>query len=213
MRLVCIADTHGRHSKRGRMPKIPDGDVLIVAGDISSDGSKQATQLFNTFLGRQPHQHKIIIAGNHDWFLYEYDGHKVLYNATYLLDEAVIIEGVKFYGSPWQPDFKNYAFNLPRGAPLCKKWALIPEDTDVLITHGPPRGVLDRTPRTAVYESRRVGCKDLFARVYAVKPKVHIFGHIHAAYGMEERDGIIFVNASTCTEEYAPINPAIVVDI
>jgi len=208
MRLVCISDTHGRHSKRGRMPRVPDGDVLIVAGDITSDGSKQATQLFNTFLGRQPHTHKIIIAGNHDWFLSKYDGHEVLYNAVYLQDEEVIIEGIKFYGSPWQPEFLNWAFNLRRGLPLEQKWAEIPDDTDILITHGPPGGILDIAP-----PGEHVGCDDLLSRVYAVKPRVHVFGHIHLSYGKEERDGITFINASTCTEAYEPINPAIVVDI
>jgi predicted phosphohydrolase len=191
------------------MPKIPDGDVLIVAGDISSDGSKQGTQVFNTFLGRQPHKFKLVIAGNHDWFLYKHDGYEILYNAIYLQDEEVVIEGVKFYGSPYQPEFLNWAFNLRRGLPLERKWKEIPADTDVLITHGPPHGILDLAPD----DKEHVGCEDLLKRVYEVKPKVHVFGHIHDCHGREDRDEIIFVNASTCTEKYEPINPAIVVDI
>jgi len=90
----------------------------------------------------------------------------------------VIIEGVKFYGSPWQPRFFDWAFNLDRGEEIKKKWDLIPMDTDVLITHGPPYGILDLT-----HEGEKVGCEELMKAVLRVQPKIHIFGHIHEAYG------------------------------
>lgn len=215
MRLVCIADTHGRHSKRGRMPRIPNGDVLIVAGDISSDGSKQGAQVFNTFLGAQPHKHKIVVAGNHDWHFYRHpdEAKELLYNAVYLQDEEIIIDGVKFYGAPWQPEFLNWAFNLPRGLALAEKWALIPDDTDVLITHGPPAGIMDVASAYKNNPPKHVGCDDLFKRVHGVQPKVHIFGHIHYSYGQEKREETTFINCSTCNERYEPLNPAIIVEV
>jgi Icc-related predicted phosphoesterase len=102
----------------------------------------------------------------------------------------------------------DWAFNLQRGPALREKWALIPEGTDVLITHGPPFGILDWTAR-----GERVGCEDLLEAVRRVKPRLHVFGHIHEGYGEHEQDGTRFVNASICTEAYQPTNAPIVVDV
>jgi hypothetical protein len=127
---------------------------------------------------------------------------------VYLQDEAVEIEGLRIWGSPWQPEFLDWAFNLPRGAALREKWDRIPSGTDVLITHGPPQGVLDR-----VDEGRREGCADLLNAVARVRPRLHLFGHIHEGYGCLERDGTTFVNASICDRAYRPVNPPVVVDL
>ena len=207
MRIVCISDTHGLTDNL----TIPDGDVLVHAGDFCSFGNKMELSRFNDFLSKLPHKHKVFIAGNHDVPV-EMEGRefvkKQIPQGVYLQDSAVEIDGLKFYGSPWQPEFCNWAFNLPRGRELDRMWRLIPKDTDILITHGPPAGIMD-----VVGSGERVGCADLRRYVGTIKPKVHVFGHIHEGYGMEEKDGTLFINASTCTGNYRPTNPPIVVDI
>lgn len=206
MKLVCISDTHNKHKM---MPEIPDGDVLIFAGDMSMIGQKNDIKVFNDFLGTLPHTHKIVIAGNHDWLFYnKKNARDLLTNCTYLQDESTTIDNVKFYGSPWQPEFCNWAFNVERGAKIKKKWDLIPMDTDVLITHGPPLNILDE-----VYSGELVGCEQLLDKVCAVRPKVHVFGHIHCTHGVKIFNETIFINASTCNEVYQPVNEPIVWEI
>jgi hypothetical protein len=131
-----------------------------------------------------------------------------LKNAIYLQDSGVDIDGIKFWGSPWQPEFYNWAFNLPRGPELARVWAQIPNDTDVLITHGPPYGVLDE-----IYHGKRVGCQDLSDALERVKPKVHVFGHIHEGYGVLEQNGTTYVNASLCNQYYQLVHSPIVIDV
>ncbi len=207
MRIVCLSDMHS-------LPYdavIPDGDVLVVAGDICLRGHPNELRRFNDFLGDLPHPNKLFIAGNHDWPMYHGTPKQVqavVSNAIYLQDSGVDIDGVRFWGSPWQPEFMGWAFNLPRGQALADKWALIPDDTDVLVTHGPPFGILDR-----VIEGEHVGCEDLLAAVQRIKPKVHVFGHIHEAYGMVKQDNTVFINASVCTVRYWPNNLPIVVEL
>jgi len=206
IRIVCISDTHTLH---GRL-QIPEGDVLVHAGDLSSRGRKSEIQEFDRWLGTLPHRHKVVICGNHD-FLFEREpevARGLITNAIYLQDSGVTIEGLQFWGSPWQPEFFDWAFNLERGEPLREKWALIPTDTDVLITHGPPMGILDRVER-----GERVGCEELTEALKRVRPKLHVFGHIHEAYGHLDRDGTRFVNASSCNLDYAPVHAPIVVDL
>lgn len=209
MRIVCISDTHGQLHK---LPaRIPDGDVLIVAGDICLGGTDVELQLFDEYLENLPHRHKLLVAGNHDWPLQEADSHqffKLLESVIYLEDSGIEIDGLKFWGSPWQPEFCNWAFNLPRGRQLAEVWAQIPDDTDVLITHSPPYGILDR-----IDTGEHVGCEDLETALERVKPKLHIFGHIHEDYGMLTINGTTFVNASICDGRYQPINVPIVIDL
>lgn len=208
MRLVCISDTHGLEST---LTSLPSGDILVVAGDFTGNGSSQDIRFFSLWLKKQPFQHKVVIAGNHDT-LFEYDPYSaraMLKNCTYLEDSGVTIKGVHFYGTPWQPEFMHWAFNLPRGKQLQAKWDMIPDDTDVLITHCPPFGILD----FANYSNAHVGDEDLLARVEKIKSKVHIFGHIHEGYGQVEQEGTTFINASICDEYNNVKNPPIVVDI
>jgi Icc-related predicted phosphoesterase len=198
MKLVLMADTHGRH----RNIDIPDGDVLIHAGDFSAwFGALDELHEFNDFLGQLPHPYKIVIAGNHD-FSFERENAEsraALTNAHYLQDDGIEIEGMTFYGSPWQPEFLNLAFNLPRGEPLRRKWRKIPPDTNVLITHGPPYGIGDKT-----FDGHHVGCEDLLVRVQTIKPRLHVFGHIHEGRGQTEIDDTTFVNAATDRDGWAP---------
>lgn len=206
MRIVAISDTHCMHDRIA----VPDGDVLVHAGDFCMSGKASQARAFADWLEAQPHRHKVVIAGNHDRSL-ELDpdlGPKLFRRATYLFDSEVEIAGVKFHGSPWQPWFLDWAFNLPRGEALQKKWALIAADVDVLITHGPPWGVLDLT-----YDERHVGCEDLAVAVSRVQPKVHVFGHIHEGYGTLRAGRTLHANASICTLSYAPTNPPIVIDL
>lgn len=205
-RIVCISDTHTLHDQ----VSIPDGDILIHAGDLTNRGSFQDVVDFNNWLGQLPHRHKIIIAGNHD-FCFErnpQESQALVTNATYLQDSNITIGGLKIYGSPWQPWFYDWAFNLRRGEPLRLVWSLIPEDTDILITHGPPLGQGDMTERGVA-----VGCEELEKRIQTVQPRLHVFGHIHEGYGTTQKGKTTFVNASTCNARYEPVNPPVVIDL
>jgi Icc-related predicted phosphoesterase len=187
--LVLVSDTHGYH----RRISVPPGDVLIHAGDMTETGALSEVEEFNQFLGELPHSHKIVIAGNHD-FCFESaprEARSKLTNATYLEDEQVVVEGVTIYGSPWKPWFYDWAFNLRRGREIAAKWAQIPFHTDILVTHGPPAGIGDLT-----LAGINAGCEDLSERIGVVKPRLHVFGHIHEARGVHEEDGTSYVNAS-----------------
>lgn len=203
MRIVCISDTHSLH----RQVDIPDGDVLIHAGDLCNHGTKGEVKQFISWLGELPHAHKIFIAGNHDWPFYKQrkQVHHWLKHGTYLQDKSAVVSGLKFYGTPWQPEFCNWAFNLPRGERLAAVWRDIPDDTDVLITHTPAFGILD--------SGERFGCRDLTDRVEQLELKLHVFGHVHVSHGTKQIGQTIFVNACICDQDYEPVQTPIVVDL
>ncbi len=208
MKIVIISDTHNFHYR----VDLPDGDLIIHCGDLTGMGTKPEVANFIDWFEKLPYQHKIFIAGNHDfgferetdWLEGELD-HR---NFNYLHDNSIEIEGIKFYGSPYQPWFCDWAFNLKRGEACAAKWAEIPQDTDFLITHGPPEGILDKN-----LEGESVGCYDLLQRVKVVKPIVHAFGHIHEGYGSKEVEETLFINASTCTRAYKPTNKPVVIEL
>jgi Icc-related predicted phosphoesterase len=211
MKIICFSDTHKLHDQ---IEEMPEGDVLLFAGDMCGRGGIKSIGRFNKWLGTLNYKYKIVVAGNHDMCLEDPSlrnlAKDMITNAVYLEDEEIIIDGIKFYGSPWQPEFLNWAFNLPRGPKLREKWALIPNDTNVLITHGPPHGIMD----FAIYDKINVGCQDLADRIQELSElKAHVFGHIHGDYGVVEMDGVTYVNASICTEEYKPTNKPIVLEI
>jgi predicted phosphohydrolase len=201
-----MADIHGQHLES----PIPDGDILVVAGDITPFGLLSDLDPFNAFLGSLPHRHKIVIAGNHDFCFQDFpeDCRKRLSHATYLQDQALSVMGLNFYGSPWQPWFLDWAFNLPPGKPLKEKWDLIPKDTDVLITHGPPYGYGDLSS-----EGKRQGDPELLSAIKRVKPRVNVFGHIHEDYGRWKVGNTLLINASVCNYQYQAVNPPVVVTI
>lgn len=210
MKIVAISDTHGMHHK---LHHIPDGDVLVHSGDCLNRGSLSELVDFCDWLVGLPHKHKIVVAGNHDWALMnELLDAKVLFKLSkviYLEDSEVDIDGVKFYGSPWTPSFNNWAFMKDRGVDIGERWDMIPTSTDVLITHGPPASILDGVPRVGPQ-----GCVDLLDRIAIVKPKLHIFGHIHEGGGTTvSRDGVQYVNASIMDSYYHMNNKPMVIEI
>ncbi len=191
MRIITFSDTHMLHQR----VEIPDADLLIFAGDMSVCRTVQDVAGFNSFLKTLPHRHKIVIGGNHDHLLAKAPelGRELLQDAIYLQDEAVVIEGIKIYGAPWQPIFNTGAcdaFALPRGTAMAEKWDLIPEDTDILVTHTPPCGIMDEDGGVSH------GCSDLLKVVQRIRPRFHIFGHIHNHNGMQTVDGTCYVNCN-----------------
>ncbi len=213
-RIVCLSDTHNCNSQID----VPDGDILIHAGDATITGTVEEVKRFNAWFAKLPHRLKIFVAGNHDW-LFERNNElaRTLLDTKiiYLQDSETKIADLKIYGSPWQPRFYDWAFNLNRGYELAAKWKLIPDDVEILITHGPPNGILDLVPRHGWDEN--TGCEELLKRVQEIagfgKLKLHVFGHIHCGYGTEENFGVKFVNASNCDEQYNPSQPPIVIDM
>ena len=198
MRIVAVADTHLFHGEL----VVPDGDVFVHAGDLCRGGELAELREAAAWLAELPHRHKIVIAGNHDWaFADDPAAARALMGGgvIYLEDEGATIEGVRFWGSPWQPAFHDWAFNLPRGEPLAAIWRGIPTALDVLITHGPPAGIGDRSP-----VGGRGGCADLRARVEVVAPRLHLFGHIHQDGGAWRRGATLFANVTTWECERAP---------
>lgn len=197
MRIVALADTHMFHDELA----VPDGDVLVHAGDMARSGAPDELTEVARFLRALPHPTKIVVAGNHDR-LFETQperARQIFEGLSYLQDSELVVDGVRFWGAPWQPEFHSWAFNLPRGAALAEKWALIPEGIDVLITHGPPEGYGDK-----VSDRRGAGCRDLLERVQAVRPRLHLFGHIHQDRGVWREGDITFANVTTWECDLAP---------
>ncbi len=206
MRLVCLSDTHGKH----RQIDVPDGDILIHAGDFTASGQAKQIQDFNRWLGELPHQHKIVIAGNHD-FLFEREpefARKLLSHAEYLQDSGLMLEGVRFWGSPVSPRFFDWAFNRQRGAEIAQHWQKIPLDTQVLIVHTPPFGILDH-----LWTGESVGCEALRAALeQSLSPDLLVCGHIHESRGALYFGETLCLNAAVLDRQYQPAHSVWVLD-
>jgi len=204
----CVSDLHGFY------PNVGSGDLLIVCGDLTARDESYQYSEFMQWLENQKYKSKIIIAGNHDNQIengLDFDFPDL--GIYYLCDSGTEFEGLKVWGSPWTLKFKGMnpacmAFTCDTEEELAEKWAMIPQDTDILITHSPPYRVLDKTIR-----NEHVGSKYLTVLVASDRPKLHIFGHIHESYGKycKGRDAFdpIYINASHVNERYEPINPPI----
>ncbi|MCK5521112.1 MAG: metallophosphatase domain-containing protein, partial [Candidatus Marinimicrobia bacterium] len=181
-------------------------------GDMSSNGSRESVIDFLKWFASLDYQYKIFIAGNHDWFFEKNDRNEINKiipsNVIYLENEGIEIEGIKIWGSPISPEFNNWAFNRRRGEEINKVWNLIPSDTDILITHGPPQGILDRTNNW-----ENVGCLDLLTKIMEIQPKFHLFGHIHEDYGKKKIGETTYINASILSAMYDVKNRPVVIKI
>lgn len=229
MKVVFISDTHNRHNK----VMVPPCDILIHCGDFTFQGLKSEVENFAIWLNLQPAKHIIVIPGNHEKVMEaclsgtEINSKEWITNhcprAKVLIHEAIELEGIKFFGSPWTPYFFNWAWNagrtLTEAAHVFKPfigdlWKDIPIDTQVLVTHGPPVGILDEV---ADYRSGRlisVGCSELSKKIKDLKDlKVHAFGHLHLNGGrLLEVDGVKYINAAICNDDYKPTNPIVEIE-
>jgi Icc-related predicted phosphoesterase len=186
MDITFISDTHGLHNRL----HLNGGTLLIHSGDITEYGTEEEFIEFLRWFSRQDFKHKIFIAGNHDLFLEECTSAKrkrmIPSDIIYLQNSGIEIEGLKIWGSPVTPYFLGMAFNARQGTEIRKVWDKIPARTDILITHGPPKTILDGG----------VGCEELLQKVNKIKPAIHCFGHAHGQNGIETINGTTFINAS-----------------
>lgn len=216
-RITFISDTHTKHDKLNGF--LHGGDILLHSGDLTGRGYITEIENFMKWYDNiNNYDTKVFIAGNHD-FGFQDDNEKLRGLLTgyktidYLEDELMMVgedyeDMIKIWGTPWQPEFHNWAYNLPRGEKLKEKWDMIPMNTDILITHGPPFGKLDYVP----YDSVNVGCEELMKRVEQIKPKIHVFGHIHEGYGYVFDGNTHFINAAVLNGRYEFRNKPITVD-
>lgn len=220
MKLICLSDTHNQHDSI----TVPDGDVLIHAGDATmTDNRKEVTDFLHWFAA-QPHKHKLLVWGNHSLSMdnqsvYDAwakprgrgyrDTNKIKQECQDIINQSgiivlnnsgVTIEGINFYGSPVTPWFGGWGFNVQRGYDIQRYWNMIPDNTHVLVSHGPAKDILDYIPRSHQF----VGCANLAATIFSRlhNLKFHIFGHIHESYGMKTIEGKTFINASMLNDDY-----------
>jgi Icc-related predicted phosphoesterase len=198
MRIIHLSDTHMLH----RRLDVPLGDVLVHSGDFVGEGTLDDYADVFDWLDAMPHAHKVLVAGNHD-ALFEHFADlirkRVPRTVTYLEDSGMTIGGLKFWGSPWTPGYAWMAFTyraIERGQ---IRWSSLPNDTDVLVTHGPPYGIFDRNS-----SGQHIGDKDLLERVAVIRPTLHLFGHVHDQSGRMKRNGTTFVNAAIGDDVDAP---------
>ncbi len=210
MKICCISDLHGH------FPEIPDCDLLLIGGDIvpldchdPENASKWMSKVLKPWINNLSERMKIVVcSGNHD-FIWESNPELIpQMNWTYLQDSGTEFEGLKVYGSPHQPYFGGWAFNLYEPE-LKEKWALIPDDTDILLLHGPPYMYGDFSS----YGNEHTGSPSLLTRIEEIKPKLSVAGHIHSGRGIYNIGPTIFVNAALVDENYKLVNESILVEI
>jgi Icc-related predicted phosphoesterase len=206
MRLVALSDTHNRCEDVA----VPDGDLLIHAGDLTARGSLEEIARAHDWLASMPHRHKVVIAGNHDFGFEQTpeQARELMRGVIYLEDTSTTIDGLVIYGSPWTPWFHGWAFNRRRGAEMERTWAKIDPQAHILVTHGPARDVLDRT-----FLGVHAGCEALALAVARLQPRLHIFGHIHEGHGTQQIGATQCINASLCDLRYRPAHAPVVVDL
>lgn len=217
IKIDCISDLHGYY------PQLEGGDLLIIAGDLTSKHTfGEFAFEFITWLSLQDYKKKIVVAGNHDTMLRGGAEELLEPFSTYLCDSGTGFEGLKIWGSPWSKRFKGMnpacmAFTVDTEEELAEKWELIPDDVDILITHSPPYGIFDAVRRYGPFSHEReelVGSKSLAIRLLDIKPKLHVFGHIHEQGGQHVQVNFPsqpcqFVNVSHVNEQYEPVNKPI----
>lgn len=214
MRVVCVSDTHLCHDE----VIVPEGDLLIHAGDLTGRGTEREIAAGMAWLDRQPHARVVFVPGNHD---FGFERRPELARELALayphvevaIDRAIDVGGVRLYGSPFQPWFHDWAFNFPPGAEGARvaeaTWRQIPLETAILVTHGPVHGILDLTAR-----GEHAGCAALRDRIAGLRAlRLHVAGHIHEAYGTERHGDVLYVNAAICDLSYHATHAPVVVDL
>ena len=219
LRITCFSDTHTRHDEI--TADLPGGHLLLYAGDLMNSGRniEDIKSFCSWFDGLDAYDTKVFIAGNHDRMFQDFPEKAMeivnsYKNITYLQDSLLEVgddeDTIKIYGSPWQPWFYDWAFNLPRnGMGLAAKWEAIPEDTDIVITHGPAYGYVD-TVVGRRYD--HLGCELLAERLEVIKPKIHLCGHIHTGQGIMSIEHTHFINAAVLNEQYNYTQPPLTFD-
>lgn len=209
MRIVFLSDTHNY-----AIQSVPDGDMVVHAGDATGQGTLPEIGQFLEWYGDLPHKHKVFVAGNHDWLFQT--SHNLAWQMCldrsiyYLEDSGKIVDGLHLYGSPWQPVFCDWAFNA-YDEDLEERFQHIPGGLDLLITHGPPYGILDESAYD--FKIKNIGSKVLLDHVKRAKPRVHVFGHAHGNPGQKQIGDTLFINAAICNPKYVPINEPIYIDL
>jgi len=205
--ITVISDTHNKHKQVTE--DLPGGDLLLHAGDISSMGYRHEIKNFCEWFASVPgYKHKVFISGNHDWgfeddptetalMLKNYPEIEYLQDSMYVLGDDYQA-AIKIWGSPWQPRFYDWAFNADRGEDIKQHWDKIPNDIDILITHGPAYGFLDKVHG----RGEPLGCEELTKAIGRVNPKIHLCGHIHSGNGYTKYNDTHFFNAAVLNESY-----------
>jgi len=211
MQVLLMSDSHGQNDGLAALIKQPTAHVMIHTGDVTRYGSRKGLRTFAESLRNSTHIHKIVIAGNHD-FCFEKtpdECRSILSDAgiIYLEDEAIELDGVMFYGIPWTPQFGNWAF-MDSPDNLQERWSHVSHGTDVLISHGPPRGILDVT-----HEGEHAGGIEHRNVVRSIRPKLNVFGHIHESYGRETHMGVDYINACLTNFHYELVNEPVLYNL
>lgn len=217
IKIVAISDTHAKWKNL----IIPPCDLLISAGDYSFIGERHLIKNFHEWLNKQDANHIISVQGNHEtWVEKNFNEAKEIAlkacPAVHFIEEGLVeIEGFKIWCSAWTPWFHAWAYNAHRGDEIKRHWDAIPDNTDVLVTHGPAYNILDIVDSTHYHGkvNEHVGCFDLAETIKRVKPDVHICGHIHSGHGQEHIDGTSYYNVSICDEIYLPSYPITIIDL
>ena len=206
MRIICVSDLHGH------FPSIPDCDLLLLSGDYCPMSKHQHwwyRDKFAIWLNGLSNRMKIIgVAGNHDFIFEEYPHLLPVLNWEYLQDSGCEFNGLKFWGTPWTLRFHDWAFNADENE-LNQKFGLIPDDTDIIITHGPPLGYGDFSQ----YGKERIGSKYLYDKIVRIQPKLVVYGHNHDGYGRYQIGNTVCLNCALVNDAYKPVNSIQVIDI